>query len=383
MRKLKVALALSFAIGVPAHASSINIAAISSDHKRHIVVEKEAQTDSVNQAIRGISRLNSYVFHSGDCRVTESKLKRRVSCISAIGDKIKVTTPNGEGNNYTILDISKLNHIEATSKIYQTIASTPNSPFGARLAYVSKNRSNNQYKMYVSSYDGTGSELMFSSSQPLLSPAWSYDGRYLAYVSYESVRSSIFVYDTITGKRVSVVSRRGLNAFPSFTPDNKLLISLSGEKDGSSIYEYNLLTKKTRILTDGKSADIFPIHRLNSTYFTRLHNDTPYLYRVDQSGKSVRVLSRPFNAPTTSHYGSLISGIVDGRLAVISGSKNTINKITKYGNIESPSFERTGNWIYFSRERDGFSEVAAVNSKGKEIVSFKLKNEDIIQVSAY
>ena len=64
------------------------------------------------------------------------------------------------------------------------------------------------------------------SPEPLLSPAWSPEGRRLAYVSFERGNSTIYVQDLTTGGREVVASFRGINGAPAWSPDGHSLALL-------------------------------------------------------------------------------------------------------------------------------------------------------------
>ena len=60
---------------------------------------------------------------------------------------------------------------------------------------------------------------MLESRQPLMSPAWSPDGQWLAYVSFENKHSAVYVQQVRTGERRLVSARAGVNGAPAWSPD--------------------------------------------------------------------------------------------------------------------------------------------------------------------
>ncbi len=56
--------------------------------------------------------------------------------------------------------------------------------FATRIAYVT--RAANRYTLRITDADGEGGQVALASAEPIISPAWSPDGRELAYVSFES-----------------------------------------------------------------------------------------------------------------------------------------------------------------------------------------------------
>ena len=71
--------------------------------------------------------------------------------------------------------------------------------FSTRIAYVSK--AGPRYTLKVADADGEGAQDALASLQPIISPAWSPNGRELAYVSFERQKAVVFVHDVASGQR--------------------------------------------------------------------------------------------------------------------------------------------------------------------------------------
>ena len=61
------------------------------------------------------------------------------------------------------------------------------------------------------------------SPLPIMSPAWSADGQWLAYVSFERRVSAVYVQRVRTRRAAQVSARAGINGAPAFSPDGKKL----------------------------------------------------------------------------------------------------------------------------------------------------------------
>jgi hypothetical protein len=88
--------------------------------------------------------------------------------------------------------------------------------FSTRIAYVLKRAT--RYELQIADADGMGAESALASAEPIISPAWSPDGRRIAYVSFENKRAIVFVHSLIDGKRQVVANFRGTNSAPAWSP---------------------------------------------------------------------------------------------------------------------------------------------------------------------
>src|SRR5207302_9997214 len=103
--------------------------------------------------------------------------------------------------------------------------------FATRIAYVAVDGQppEQHYQLIVADADGENQRLILESRFPLMSPVWSPDGQWLAYVSFESKRSAVYVQLVRSGERRQVSARAGVNGAPEGSPDGrKLALPLAG-----------------------------------------------------------------------------------------------------------------------------------------------------------
>lgn len=157
--------------------------------------------------------------------------------------------------------------------------------FATRLSYVSK--VGNRYQLLISDSDGQNAQIALTSTEPIISPAWSPDGRRVAYVSFEARKPVVYVHDLATGKRVVVSNQKGNNSAPSWSPDGQhLAVSLS--RDGNTqIYQVNADGSGLRRLTRSSAIDTEPQFSPDgrSIYFTSDRGGAPQIYRMPASGE--------------------------------------------------------------------------------------------------
>lgn len=380
---------LSASSSVAAKADAINIVQSGGESARITAVVSNSTPPFVSKRLGKLSDINIY---KGDCKEVSKQLKRQTACIeSKEVSEILVSVPESP-NKVKISKISSPHpsqlspkqEIAVTKAIYKALTSKDESIFDTKVAYISRH-DNGKYILRVSDYDGSSPETIHESYEPILTPNWSPDGKYLTYVSFESVRASIFIQDIKTKRRIKALTLRGLNAYPSFNDSESLLVSISKEKATSEIYRYDIPTSKLTLMKSSKRADIFP-RRIDSETYVKVglsRNDTPYAYVV-RNGRQKPISSLPLNAISVSDNGDIVG--LSGRKLVLLTKKgeswSDMQEIQTDPNIESPSISSNGEAIYYSTKENGRVFIKMASNKGKNILSFMINNEDLIQISA-
>ena len=158
--------------------------------------------------------------------------------------------------------------------------------FSTRVAFVNVEGTppKQRYKLIVSDYDGENQQTIASSDEPLMSPAWSPDAQSLAYVSFESKASAIYVQTLRTGERKRVSARAGINGAPSWSPDGKTLALTLSRKDGDvDVYTLDLNSQVLTRMTFDPGIDTEPTWSSDGKklYFNSDRAGGPQIYEID------------------------------------------------------------------------------------------------------
>ena len=247
--------------------------------------------------------------------------------------------------------------------------------FATRIAYVSVDGQPpaQRYQLIVADADGENPRIVLESRFPLMSPAWSADGQWLAYVSFEGRHSSVYVQRVRTGERSRVSARAGINGAPSFSPDGKrLALTLGGTAGNPDIFVLDLGSQGLTRITDDPSIDTEAVWSSDgqSLYFTSDRAGGPQIYRVGvrPGDKPKRItFGSGYNArPRLSPDGTKLAMVtLDGsnyRIALQDLASNDVRVLSKGRQDESPSFAPNGAMLIYSGSEGGRSLLATVST---------------------
>lgn len=260
--------------------------------------------------------------------------------------------------------------------------------FNTRVAYVTVSGSgkNREYHLHIADTDGQDPQSVISSPEPIMSPAWSPDGKRIAYVSFEDKTSAIFVQDLMSGERQKVSEAPGINGAPAWSPDgSRLAMTLS--KDGSpDIYVSNASGGWLRRITRGDSIDTEPNWSPDgsSLVFTSDRGGKPQLYLVGADGGEPKRLTfegaynaRGVFSPDGRHLAMVHGNGGDYRIAVMDMASKSLRVLTKGPLDESPGFAPNGSMILYTHKQGGVDQLAAVSLDGKVHQNLKVQGKEV------
>jgi TolB protein len=248
--------------------------------------------------------------------------------------------------------------------------------FNSKISFVSTVAGKKE--IFVCEFDGYNPKQITHHKSISLSPSWSFDGKWLAYVSYAKGKPDIYIKN-LKEKRGAIVNNKGSNLSPEWMPGQLELAAALSFSGNQEIY---LLTKKgeiTKRITKSWGVNVSPSFSPDARQvaFTSNRGGTPQIYIKDIDTGDVRRIT------FKGRYNTSAAWSPDGKKLVYVGiEKAKVNLFVidlssvgampvqltmDQGDNEDPSWSPDGSLIVFTSNREGrISRLFVMTSAGTD-----------------
>jgi TolB protein len=331
------------------------------------VIDEAAQPALASWRGRGVDAL----VGGSVTRLADGRLDVRYK----LWDVLKGQDQGGQSFAVPLADMRLAAHRVADA-IYERLTGDK-GVFATRIAYVT--RAAGRYALRIADADGEGGQVALQSPDAIISPAWSPDGRQLAYVSFEQQKAVVWVQDVASGQRRPIANFRGSNSAPAWSPDGRQLALTLSRDGGSQLFVMSADGGGTpRRLTQSSAIDTEAAWAPDgkSLVFVSDRGGAPQVYRIAATGGEPQriTFSGGYNiSPALSPDGKSLAYIarLGGgafRLHLMdlgNGPGGTVSALTDTNDDESPSFAPNGKLIIYASRSQGRDVLMTTTLDGR------------------
>ena len=245
--------------------------------------------------------------------------------------------------------------------------------FFSKIAFVSNGTGNKE--IYISAFDGYNPRRLTTNNAITLFPAWSADGKRLAFTSYKAGNPDLYIRN-LGDARETKLSKQGINITPAWRPGkNELAATLSFSGD----QEIYLLTGSGKIikrLTKSRGIDVTPTWSPdgNKIAFVSNRSGSAQIYIKDLASGRVNRLTYEGSKntqPSWSPRGDKIAytSQMDGGhhiFTIGTDGQNPVQLTYEPRDNEAPTWSPDGSLIAFSSNRQGPNRIFVMTAFGTD-----------------
>jgi TolB protein len=240
---------------------------------------------------------------------------------------------------------------------------------------------NSAKEIYIADYDGANPHRITVYRNLSIQPAWTPDGRYLAYTSYTTGFNDIYVQSVFeAGKLTRPVGGTSSikNSSPAFSPDGTK-VAFTSIRDGGEqeVFVANRDGSNVRQLTNHRLSSFAPAWSPggNQIVFISDRGGDAQLYVMGADGSGVEHVSCGQSRCDHPSWSTMTNRIavtcgndaVGYDICVIDMASRRVSNLTdgQPGSYEQPTFAPNGRHIVFNTTRWGKKQLAMIDITGK------------------
>ncbi|MBT9447305.1 MAG: Tol-Pal system protein TolB [Hyphomonadaceae bacterium] len=234
--------------------------------------------------------------------------------------------------------------------------------FDTRVVFVSESgpRGVRRVKqLMIMDQDGANPSILPTGTAQVITPRFSPTAQQITFMSFETGRPKVFLYNIETGRREVLGDYNGMSYAPRFSPRGDSVVMTLDLSGNSEIYRMDLRSRATVRLTNNPSIDTSPSFSKegDQIVFNSDRGGSRQLYTMNADGTNVQRISTgdgSYTTPVWSPRGDLIAFTkqVGGRFGIgVMRPDGTGERMLSESYLdEGPTWSPNGRVIMFFRE---------------------------------
>ena len=252
--------------------------------------------------------------------------------------------------------------------------------FDSRIVFIDEtgSKTDRRKRLAIMDQDGANKQYLVAGSDLVLTPRFDPSSQTITYLSWESGKSKVYMYDISTGRRELLGDFPGMMIAPRFSPKGEKLAMTLVQGGNSDVYVMDLKSRSTNRLTTDPSIDnaatFAPDGR--ALVFESDRGGSSQLYTMSEDGSGVKRISfgegRYYN-PVWSPRGDKIAFVraLKGKfgIGVMDPDGKNMRMLSESFMEEAPTWSPNGRVILFHRAKrgSGATELWAVDLTGRNL----------------
>ncbi|MBP5698946.1 MAG: Tol-Pal system protein TolB [Alphaproteobacteria bacterium] len=243
--------------------------------------------------------------------------------------------------------------------------------FNTVIAYISESgpASKRVKRLALMDQDGDGHQFLPSGANLVLTPRFSPDMQYIAYLSFVNNKPRVYLYNLRNQRTELLGNFPGMTFAPSFSPDSKYVLMSYAKNGVTDIYEMNLSTRQSKKLTSGPSIDTSPSYSPDGQkiVFNSDRGGNQQIYVMNRDGSGVERISfrqgSRYATPAWSPRGDYIAFTrMEGKqfyIGVMYPDGSGERTLATGWLVEGPTWSPNGRVLMFFRQNKGTATTNA------------------------
>lgn len=234
--------------------------------------------------------------------------------------------------------------------------------FDSRIVYVAESGPWNKRikRLAIMDQDGANHKYLTNGRSLVLTPRFSPTRQQITYMSYESGKPTVYLYDISTGRHEPLGRFPGMTFAPRFSPDGKSVIMSMAKSGNTDIYVMPLNSRAPKRITNSSSIDTAPSYSPDGRkiVFESDRGGSQQLYTMDSNGGNVQRITfgkGRYANPVWSPRGDLIAftRMYKGKfyIGVIRPDGKGERLISNAYHVEGPTWSPNGRVLSYFKER--------------------------------